>query len=161
MAATAAAVLVAAGTVAATPHAAAVPSAEPHYVKTIRCNSANPLPGPRIGLPVDIYTGIRFPSDGLPGPAIELLANEPITGGQWQNVVTYTIKTRITWRNLRTGRSGVVVTPTRTHRVIWQAVVHPGRGPVRLSIRQTIGVVAWNPMVNPQTSTCATTVNAW
>ncbi|WP_240193885.1 MULTISPECIES: hypothetical protein [unclassified Gordonia (in: high G+C Gram-positive bacteria)] len=150
-----------AGAIVAPPQANAVPSAEPHYVKTIRCDSANPWPKPRIRLPVDIYTGIRFPSDSLPGPAIELRANQPITGDPWLNITEYTISTRVTWHNLRTGRRGAVVTPTRAHRVTWQTVVHPGAGPVKLSIRQKIGAMAWNPMVNPQFSRCGTTINAW
>ncbi|GAA4676152.1 hypothetical protein [Gordonia humi] len=147
--------VVASGLVA--PRADAAPYSAGDYVKTVHCNVADPYPGPRIPVPVDVYTGMTFPSDGLPGPAISLRANDPRPGGQWGNVFEYTISTTVNWKNLRTGRSGRVVVPTRSTHYQWEAVVHPGAGPVRLTIRQKAGALVWNPMVNPQYRTCSTT----
>ncbi|MFC3241506.1 hypothetical protein ACFOJ6_03035 [Gordonia humi] len=96
--------VVASGLVA--PRADAAPYSAGDYVKTVHCNVADPYPGPRIPVPVDVYTGMTFPSDGLPGPAISLRANDPRPGGQWGNVFEYTISTTVNWKNLRTGRSG-------------------------------------------------------
>ncbi|WP_235831315.1 hypothetical protein [Gordonia zhaorongruii] len=144
----------------AAPTAGAAPWSEAQFVKTFRCDSPDPWPGPRIAIPVDVYTGITFPSDGLPGPVLSLKANSPRPVGTMLNVTEYNIRTTVKWRNLRTGRTGTVVTPTRANRVIWNAVIHPGAGPVRLSVRQKIGAMAFVPMVNPQYRTCGTTATA-
>lgn len=131
-------------------------AAEPelrNYVKTIRCNSADPFPGPQLPIRVSVWNKVRFPSDGLPGPAIELIATGPRPGGL-PNIGTYTIETRVKWRNVTTGKRGSVFVPTTTNRVTWQAVIHPGRGQVHFTIHQKIGAVAFMPMVNPQFSSC-------
>ncbi|MCF8571477.1 hypothetical protein L5G32_14485 [Gordonia sp. HY002] len=153
----AAATLAAVGLGVAAPDASAAPWVGEHYVKTVRCSIADPWPAPRIPVAIDIYSGIKFPSDGLPGPAISLRANDIRSSGQWGNVTEYTISTTVKWKNLRTGRSGRVAVPTRTTHYQWEAVVHPGTGPVRLTIKQKAGAMAWNPMVNPQYRTCTTT----
>lgn len=121
-----------------------------HYVTTLRCPSADPFGGPPLRIGVDVWNRVPFPSDGLPGPAIELIATSPRPAG----VPTYSITTRVAWHNLDTGRRGVVRVPTRTTRVTWQAVLHPGPGKVDFTITQRIGAVVFVPMVNPQTSTC-------
>ena len=149
------------GIVVATPDATAAPWVGEHYVKTIRCSVADPWPAPRIPVSIDLYSGIKFPSDGLPGPAISLRANDPRSGGQWGNVTEYTISTTVKWKNLRTGRSGKVTVPTRATHYQWEAVVHPGKGPVHLAIKQKVGALAWVPMVNPQYRTCTTTSPSW
>lgn len=128
-------------------------NAEPHgakYVKTIRCDSANPWPGAPLRILVDVYTGAPFPSDGLPGPSISLSANNP--GGT--GLLTLTSLTTVRWANHTTGRTGVVRVPTRANAANWDAVLHPGRGRVSFTIRQQIGAMAFVPMVNPQYSTC-------
>lgn len=157
----AATVLVGVGTAVAAPDASAAPWVGEHYQKTIRCSVADPWPGPRIPVSIDVYSSIAFPSDGLPGPAIALKASDPRNGGQFGNVTEYTISTTVKWKNLRTGRSGKVTVPTRTTRYQWEAVVHPGTGPVRLTIKQKAGALVWNPMVNPQYRTCTTTARSF
>lgn len=157
----AAAGLAVVGAGVAAPQAQAAPWVGEHYQKTVHCSVADPWPGPRIPVDIDIYSGIAFPSDGLPGPAIALKANDPRSGGRWMNVTEYTISTTVNWKNLRTGRSGKVTVPTRSTHYQWQVVVHPGTGPVRLTIKQKAGAMAWNPMVNPQYRTCSTTARSW
>ncbi|MFT4125730.1 MAG: hypothetical protein QM662_05815 [Gordonia sp. (in: high G+C Gram-positive bacteria)] len=135
---------------AGTADAAPLVDPEPNLVTTLRCDSANPLPGPRIRVWVDVYNRIAFPSDGLPGPAISLVGSSRTQSG----LVEYTVATRVSWRNLRTGRTGTVRVPARARTVTWQAVLHPGAGPVAFTIRQQIGALIVVPMVNPQQSTC-------
>ncbi|NDK88023.1 hypothetical protein GYA93_00275 [Gordonia desulfuricans] len=134
----------------ATP-ASALPNPEPNYVATIRCDSANPWPAPRIPVWVDVYNQIAFPSDGLPGPAIALIGSSRAK----QAVLEFTVEVRVTWRNLRTGRQGTVTVPSRGPVVTWQVVLHPGSGPVAFTIHQKIGALAFVPMVNPQYSSCS------
>lgn len=129
---------------------AAAPNSQANYVTTLRCDSANPWPLPRIPVWVDVYNQIAFPSDGLPGPAIALIGSSRAKSG----VVEYTVEVTVSWRNLRTGRTGTVSLPSRAHTVTWQAVLHPGAGPVAFTIRQKIGAFAFVPMVNPQFATC-------
>ncbi len=136
------------GALAASP-AQAAPT-DGHYVKTLHCRSADPLGGPPLRIGVDVWNRIPFPSDGLPGPAIALIATAPRPAG----LPTYTVETRVAWHNVDNGRRGVVRVPTRTNRVTWQAVLHPGAGKVNFTITQKIGAVVFVPMVNPQTSTC-------
>lgn len=131
--------------------ASALPNPEPNYVTTIRCDSANPWPAPRIPVWVDVFNEIAFPSDGLPGPAIALIGSSRAK----QAVLDFTVEVRVTWRNLRTGRQGMVTVPSRAPVVTWQVVVHPGSGPVAFTIHQKIGALAVVPMVNPQYSSCS------
>lgn len=137
-------------TVIGTATADALPNPTPNYVTTLRCDSANPWPAPRIPVWVDVYNQIAFPSDGLPGPAIALIGSSRATPG----VLEFTVEVSVSWRNLRTGRTGTVFVPTRTPVVSWQVVLHPGSGPVAFTIKQTIGALAFVPMVNPQSSSC-------
>ena len=123
---------------------------EPNLVTTLRCDSANPLPGPAIPIHVDVFNQIPFPADGLPGPAISLIASNRAQPA----ILDYTIETRVSWRNLASGRSGTVTVPTRARTVTWQVDLHPGPGPVAFTIRQKIGVMAFVPMVGATTSTC-------
>lgn len=123
---------------------------EPNLVTTLRCDSANPLPGPDIPIHVDVFNQIPFPADGLPGPAISLIASNRAQPA----ILDYTIETRVSWRNLASGRSGTVTVPTRARTVTWQVDLHPGPGPVAFSIHQKIGVMAFVPMVGATTSTC-------
>ncbi|MGV9713566.1 hypothetical protein ACWDTI_23225 [Gordonia sp. NPDC003424] len=149
----AAAAGVLAGTLTGTGPAAAYPEyTSPNLVTTLRCDSASPWPnaGP-IPVWVDVYNQIPFPSDGLPAPAISLDASDRSRA----SVITdYTIETRVTWRNLATGRTGSVTVPTRARTVTWQVDLHPGRGPVTFTIQQKIGLMAFVLMVNVKTSTC-------
>lgn len=133
--------------------AAAAPELR-NYVKTIRCSTADPYPGPRIATRVEVWNDVKFPSDGLPGPAIELVASSPRPQSLLPNMATYTMETTVTWRNVTTGKRGVVRVPTRARLVTWQAVLHPGHGRVNFTIKQKIGAMAFVPMVNPQYSTC-------
>ena len=137
--------------------ASAAPWVGEHYLKTIRCDVADPWPQPRIPVPIDLYTDIAFPSDGLPGPAISLRANDPRPVKPWSTLTEYNISTTVKWANLRTGRTGSVTATTHSSHYQWEVVVHPGIGPVRLTIKQKVGALAWNPMVNPQYRTCTTT----
>lgn len=125
-----------------------------NYVKTIRCDSANPFPAPRVPISVDVWNQVRFPSDGLPGPAIELIASSPRPRGLLPNTGIYTMSTTVNWHNVTTGKRGVVRVPTRAERITWQAVLHPGAGQVNFRITQRIGAMVFVPMVNPQVSTC-------
>ncbi|WP_298444765.1 hypothetical protein [Gordonia sp. (in: high G+C Gram-positive bacteria)] len=125
-----------------------------HYVKTLHCPSADPFPGPPLRIQVDVYNHVAFPSDGLPAPAIELIASDFPRPSILPNLTTYTTETTVRWRNTTTGKRGVVRVPTRSNRVTWQAVLHPGRGNVSFTITQKIGAMAFVPMVNPQYSTC-------
>ncbi|WHU49904.1 hypothetical protein QNM97_06940 [Gordonia sp. L191] len=130
--------------------ASALPDPQPNYVTTLRCDSANPWPAPRIPVWVDVYNQIAFPSDGLPGPAISLVGSSRAKPG----VLEFTVEVTVAWRNLRTGRTGTVRVPTRTQVVGWEVVLHPGSGPVSFTINQKIGALAFVPMVNPQYSSC-------
>lgn len=121
------------------------------YVKSIRCDSPNPWPGAPLRILVDVYTSGPFPTDGLPGPAITLSANNPGGAGP---MLELTSRTTVRWKNATTGRTGTVVVPLRAHNANWEAVLHPGRGRVSFTIRQQIGALAFNPMVNPQYSSC-------
>lgn len=134
----------------------ALPNPQPNFVTTIRCDSANPWPAPRIPVWVDVYNQIAFPSDGLPGPAIALIGSSRSRAA----VLEFTAEVSVSWRNLATGRTGTVRVPSRARTVTWQAVLHPGSGPVSFSIAQKIGAVAVVPMVNPQFSTCGGQVSA-
>ncbi|MEE3852768.1 hypothetical protein VZC37_20680 [Gordonia sp. LSe1-13] len=143
--------MVAGGLTAGAGVTSAIPEyTEPNLVKTLRCDSANPLPGPRIPIWVDVFNEIPFPADGLPGPAISLIASNRAQPG----ILDYTIETRVNWRNLATGRTGTVNVPTRARTVTWQVDLHPGPGPVAFTIHQKIGVMAFVPMVNARTSSC-------
>lgn len=124
-----------------------------NYVKTLRCDSASPYPGGPLRIRVDVFNKVRFPSDGLPGPVLELIADGPRPGGL-PNIARYDMLTTVKWHNVTTGRRGTVRVPTTSYQVGWQAVLHPGRGTVNFTIHQKIGAVAFMPMVNPQHSTC-------
>ncbi|MYR04935.1 hypothetical protein GTV32_00660 [Gordonia sp. SID5947] len=144
---TASAVTAGAGAVHAIPE-----YTEPNLVTTLRCDSPNPLPGPPIPVHVDVFNGIRFPADGLPGPVISLVASNRAKPAP---VLDYTMETRVDWRNLASGRTGSVTVPTRARVVTWQVDLHPGRGPVAFTIHQKVGLMAFVPMVNARNSTCA------
>lgn len=122
----------------------------PNHVTTLVCDSANPWPAGPLRIRVDVLNDIAFPADGLPGPAIALIGTDrakPVA-------LEYTWEVSVAWRNLRTGASGVTTIPGRGLTVKWQVDLHPGHGPVSFTIRQKIGALAFNPMVNPQYSTC-------
>ncbi|MGB3886259.1 hypothetical protein [Gordonia sp. (in: high G+C Gram-positive bacteria)] len=140
--------VVAVGVVSA-PTASGIPW-DGKFVRTISCNSANPWPSAPIRIKVDIYTG-GTASDGLPGPSISLAANNTNGVGPFVEVTTLTT---VNWRNVTTGRKGSVRVPTRARNADWEAVLHPGRGKVSFTIHQKIGALAFNPMVNPQYSSC-------
>ena len=71
---------------------------EPNLVTTLKCGSANPWPLGPLPVRVDVFNQIRFPADGLPGPAISLIGYS-LTKPQ---ALEYTAEVRVTWRNLRT-----------------------------------------------------------
>ena len=132
--------------------ASAIPEyTSPNFVKTIACDSANPWPAAPLKIRVDVYNQIRFPADGLPGPAISLLGSARNQPGPLE----FTTEVKVSWKNLRTGRTGVVTVPSRATRVTWQVDLHAGAGPVAFTIRQKIGAMAFVPMVNAQYSTCS------
>nr|WP_226995778.1 hypothetical protein [Gordonia phthalatica] len=150
----AAAVIAASATLAGGLATAAPAAAAPYgakYVKTIRCDSPSPWPAGPLRIFVDVFTDVPFPSDGLPGPAIALSANNPGGSGP---ILELTTLTTVRWTNRTTGRSGVVRVPTRAHSANWDAVIHPGHGAVSFTIHQKIGALAFVPMVNPQYTTC-------
>ncbi len=126
---------------------------QPNLVRTLNCPVADPWGGPRIGVRVDVYNQIRFPSDGLPGPAIALIGWST-RAPQIAAWTEYSVETRVSWRNQRTGATGEVFVPTRGRTVRWQVDLHPGAGPVTFTIRQKVGAIAFVPMVNPQSATC-------
>ncbi|GAB93968.1 hypothetical protein [Gordonia rhizosphera] len=133
--------------------AAAIPEySDPNLATTLRCDSPDPWSGQPIPIRVDVYNQIAFPADGLPGPAISLIASDGATPSP---VFEYTISTRVDWRNLDTGRTGSVTVPTRARTVTWQVDLHPGGGRVAFTIHQKIGVMAFVPMVNARYSSCA------
>lgn len=142
---------IAAGVIGAGPAPAIPTDVEPNLVTTLRCEIANPLPGPRVPVFVDVYNDVPFPSDGLPGPALTLVGSNRTT----QGLLEFTTEARVSWRNLRTGRTGVVTVPSRARTITWEANLHTGRGPVAFTIRQKVGVMAFVPMVNAQYSTCS------
>lgn len=132
--------------------ASAIPEyTEPNFVTTLKCGSANPWPLGPLPVRVDVYNQIQFPADGLPGPAISLIGYS-LTRPQ---ALEYTAVVKVTWRNLQSGRTGSVTVPGRAPSVRWQADLHPGSGPVAFTIHQTIGAMAFVPMVNPKKSTCS------
>lgn len=126
---------------------------QPALVTTLRCPVGDPWGGAPIGVRVDVYNQVRFPADGLPGPAISLIGWST-RAPQIAAWTEYSVETRVAWRNMRTGRTGTVVVPTRARTVRWQADLHPGAGPVVFTIGQKVGAVAFVPMVNPQSATC-------
>ncbi|WP_374112744.1 hypothetical protein [Gordonia sp. C13] len=132
--------------------ASAIPDyTEPNYVTTLNCTSANPWPAGPVKIRVDVFNDIRFPADGLPGPAIALIGTDrakPVA-------LEYTYDVTVSWRNLRTGRTGSVFVPGRGFTVKWQVDIHPGRGPVVFTIKQKLGALAFVPMVNPQYLSCS------
>lgn len=137
--------------------AQAIPEySDPNFVTSLRCGSANPWPLGPLDIHVDVFNDIRFPSDGLPGPAIELIGTDRARAG----LVDYSMEVTVSWRNLATGRSGVVSAPSRARHISWQIVLHPGPGRVSFVIHQKIGAIAFVPMVNPQLSSCRGTANA-
>lgn len=125
---------------------------DPNLATTLRCDTPNPWGGPRIPIHVDVFNQIPFPADGLPGPAISLIGS---SRAQPSPLLDYTVETRVTWRNLATGRTGTVTVPSRARVITWQADLHPGRGPVAFTIRQKVGLMAFVPMVAAQNSTCS------
>ncbi|MFW0792051.1 hypothetical protein [Gordonia sp. CPCC 205333] len=141
--------------------ASAVPrSVEPNLVRTLRCDVPDPWPGPPLRTHVDVFNQVAYPSDGLPGPVITLIATNPRLQGGTAGFLEYTSETTVTWRNLTTGRSGRIVVPTRARANTWEVNIHSGKGRVAFTIGQKIGAMAFVPMVNPQFSTCRGTASA-
>ncbi|WP_211188441.1 hypothetical protein [Gordonia asplenii] len=136
--------------------ASAVPrSVEPNLVTTLRCDVPDPWPGPPMRTYVDVFNQVAYPSDGLPGPVIDLIATNPRLQGGTQGFLEYTSQTTVTWRNLTNGRTGRVVVPTRARANTWEVNIHPGPGRVAFTIHQKVGAMAFVPMVNPQSSSCS------
>lgn len=146
------ALLVAAGTMVTIGTGTA--AAERNLLSSMRCDTANPYPSNRILVWIDVFDAGQFPSDGLPGPALTLNASDRMQAG----LMEYNSQARVTWRNLSTGASGAVTVPSRARHVRWEANIRPGKGQVEVSVRQQVGAMFFVPMVNPQTSTCRTTV---
>ncbi|QKT07877.1 hypothetical protein HUN08_12300 [Gordonia sp. X0973] len=125
-----------------------------NYVTTIQCPVRDPWPGAEMRTRVDVWNKIAHPSDGLPAPAIALIA----TTDRWQLTMTplteYTMWTRVLWRNVDNGRHGVVKVRTRATTNTWQAVIHPGVGRVKFEIRQSVEAMFVVPGVNPQNAVC-------
>ncbi len=135
--------------------AGAVPrSVEPNLVTTLRCTTGDPWGGAPLKTFVDVYNGVAFPSDGLPGPVVNLIASTPRLQGGTQGILEYTQETTVTWKNTSNGRTGRVVVPTRARTATWEVNIHAGSGRVAFTIHQKLGAMAFVPMVNPQTSTC-------
>ncbi|GAB10602.1 hypothetical protein GOARA_061_00410 [Gordonia araii NBRC 100433] len=149
--------LMAGGAVAAPAQAA--PGDDPYaggrnYVKTLKCPVRDPWPGAEMQTRVDVWNKITHPSDGLPPPAIALIAST----NRWQLTMTplteYTMWTRVYWRNVDNKRRGVVKVRTRATTNTWQAVLHPGAGRVKFEIHQSVEAMFLVPGLNPQTSVC-------
>ncbi|MFT3714511.1 MAG: hypothetical protein QM774_00795 [Gordonia sp. (in: high G+C Gram-positive bacteria)] len=138
-------------------HAAADPGGE--YLKSINCNVGNPYGGPRLRVFVDVWNKVRFPSDGLPGPAIELIASNPQAQDAFTAFKRYKGWTTVTWRNTSNGRHGVVRVPISGQRASWQAVLHPGSGHVNFTIKEKVSGVVMVENFNTQTRTCKS--SAW
>ncbi|MCT1356099.1 hypothetical protein [Gordonia sp. p3-SID1431] len=122
-----------------------------NYVTTLRCDSVNPWPAGTVKVRVDVFNQIRHPADGLPGPVIALIGTDRARAV----ALEYTYEVSVSWRNLRTGRTGVTTVPGRGYTIKWQVDIHPGSGPVAFTIRQKIGALAFLPMTNPKYSTCS------
>ncbi|WP_238420113.1 hypothetical protein [Gordonia sp. 'Campus'] len=121
-----------------------------NYVTTLRCDSVNPWPAGTVKVRVDVFNQIQHPADGLPGPVISLIGTDrarPVA-------LEYNYEVAVSWRNLRTGRTGVTSVAGRGFTVKWQVDLHPGSGPVVFTIRQKLGALAFFPMTNPKYSTC-------
>lgn len=131
-----------------------------NYVKTIRCDTPDPFAGPPLRVTVDLWNKVARPSDGLPGPAVQLISNNTRRQGLFPNAGIYNIETTVSWRNLTTGKRGVVRVPTRSYQFTWQAVIRPGQGRVNVTINQKVGTLVFVPMVNPQYSSCRTSLQA-
>ncbi|MFT4202255.1 hypothetical protein [Gordonia sp. (in: high G+C Gram-positive bacteria)] len=151
--------LLAGGVIAAPAQAA--PGDDPYdgpanrtYVKSLQCPVRDPWPGPDLHTRVDVWNNIAHPSDGLPAPAIALIASTYRMQITMTPITEYTMWTRVLWRNVDTGRKGVVKVRTRADRNTWQVVLHPGRGRVNFEIRQSVEAMFVVPGVNPQTGVC-------
>lgn len=155
IAAIAAATMLVGGSVLAGPAAAIPRSVEPDLVTTLRCDTRDPWPGPMMHTFVDVFTNVANPSDGLPGPVIDLIATNPRPQGGTQGFLEYTVQTTVTWHNRTTNATGRVVVPTRARAATWEVNIHPGRGDVDFTIHQKVGAMLVVPMVNPQYSTCS------
>lgn len=155
------ALLAAAGVLSGTAVAVTGPAeAAPYerFLKSFRCDSPDPWPGAPLVIEVDA-TWTKFPSDGLPGPGIDLASNNLRGPGILPNLFEYNSEVTVSWRNHATGKRGTSHTRSRGHRVNWGAVIRPGSGRVTLRVDQRIGANAFVPMVNPQQSTCTTVLN--
>lgn len=148
---------VASAVVAGPAHAA--PGDDPYLgtrnlVKTVQCPVRDPWPGPDLQTWIDVWNNIAHPSDGLPPPAIALIASTRRMQITMTPFTEYTIWTRVAWRNVDNGRSGVVKVRARAPRNTWQAVLHPGKGLVEFEVQQSVEAVFIVPGVNPQSSVC-------
>lgn len=155
--------LIVSGTVIAPVHAA--PGDDPYaggrsYVKTVQCPVPDPWPGPELRTWVDVWNKISSPSDGLPAPAIALIASTRRMQLTMTPITEYTMWVRVYWRNVDTGRTGVVRVRSRAPRNTWQAVLHPGQGLIRFEIHQSVEAVFVVPGVNPQNSVCSGSAQA-
>lgn len=143
--------VVSVGTVLGAGVAQAVPlTSHLDLAQTVRCDTADPLNGPRKPVYVDVYDHVQVPSDGLRGPAITLTASDRARPG----LLEYTTDVRVSWTNLATHRTGVVRVPGRAPRITWQVDLHPGAGPVAFTVDQTVGALLFVPMVNAKHTTC-------
>ena len=75
-------------------------------------------------------------------------------------ITEYTMWVRVYWRNVDTGRTGVVRVRSRAPRNTWQVVLHPGQGLIRFEIHQSVEAVFVVPGVNPQNSVCSGSAQA-
>lgn len=139
--------------------AGAAPGDDPYagtkkLVKTIQCPVRDPWPGPDLRTWVDVWNNISHPSDGLPPPAIALIASTHRMQITMTPITEYTMWVQVYWRNVDTGRRGVVKVRSRAPQNTWQAVLHPGKGQVRFEIHQSVEAMFVVPGVNPQVSVC-------
>ncbi|HNP56981.1 MAG TPA: hypothetical protein PK331_05800 [Gordonia sp. (in: high G+C Gram-positive bacteria)] len=149
--------LIVGAAVAAPVHAA--PGDDPYaggrnYVKTLQCPVADPWPGPPLHTWVDVWNRITYPSDGLPPPAIALVADTRREQTTMTPITEYSMWITVNWRNADNGRRGTVKLRARAPRNTWQAVLHPGRGRVFFEIHQSVTAILAVPGVNPQTAVC-------
>lgn len=149
--------LIASGGAIAPAHAA--PGDDPYaggrsFVRTIQCPVRDPWPGPDLTTWIDVWNKIPHPSDGLPGPAISLIASTHRMQVTMTPITEYTMWVRVHWHNVDNGRRGIVKVRARAPRNTWQAVLHPGKGLVKFEVHQTVEAMFVVPGVNPQTSVC-------
>lgn len=125
-------------------------AAEPNLVDTLSCNSADPWPGGKLRIDIDVYNNVQFPKDGAKGPVLYLSANNPKSGF----LLEYNVEATVRWVNNTTGGRGSVVIPSRGRAASWEGSLRTGSGNISFTVSQKIGALAFVPMVNPQYSSC-------